>query len=119
MLFGIGLMPHGNPVLSPEDKETEKLAGVLKDIGKAFSDADSYVLISPHNVRISDHLGVIMAQHLISWLGFEGVELPGGEWETDRGGLPKRSITLGRKPKSRPLTCTSPAGAEGIQDGPP
>lgn len=84
MLFGIGLMPHGNPALSPEDKETEKLAGVLKDIGKAFSDADSYVLISPHNVRISDHLGVIMAQHLISWLGFEGVELP-GEWETDRG----------------------------------
>ncbi|AMQ18453.1 DODA-type extradiol aromatic ring-opening family dioxygenase [Thermococcus peptonophilus] len=83
MLVGIGLMPHGNPVLDPPDEETKKLAKVLRDIGREFSSVDAYVLISPHNVRMSDHLGVIMAQHLISWLGFEGVELP-GEWETDR-----------------------------------
>ncbi|MBP1911226.1 DODA-type extradiol aromatic ring-opening family dioxygenase [Thermococcus stetteri] len=83
MLVGIGLMPHGNPVLDPPDDETKKLAEVLRDIGREFSGVDAYVLISPHNVRISDHLGVIIAQHLISWLGFEGVELP-GEWETDR-----------------------------------
>ncbi len=83
MLTGIALMPHGNPVLEPEDEETKKLAVVLRDIGKAFADVDSYVLISPHNVRMSDHLGVIMAEHLVSWLGFEGKELP-GEWETDR-----------------------------------
>ena len=84
MLVGIGLMPHGNPVLEPPDEETEKLAGVLRKIGEEFKGADSYVLISPHNVRISDHLGVIMAENLISWLGFEGKELP-GEWKTDRG----------------------------------
>ncbi|WP_297508166.1 extradiol dioxygenase [Thermococcus sp.] len=83
MLVGIGLMPHGNPVLEPPDEETRKLAEVLRDIGRAFSDVDSYVLISPHNVRMSDHLGVVMAENLISWLGFEGVELP-GEWKTDR-----------------------------------
>ncbi|WP_297437618.1 extradiol dioxygenase [Thermococcus sp.] len=83
MLVGIGLMPHGNPVLEPEDEETEKLARVLEKIGETFSDVDSYVLISPHNVRMSEHLGVVMAQHLISWLGFDGVELP-GEWETNR-----------------------------------
>ncbi|NJE05313.1 extradiol dioxygenase [Thermococcus sp. M36] len=83
MLVGIGLMPHGNPVLNPEDDETKRLAEVLKGIGKAFSKADSYVLISPHNVRMSEHLGIVMAEHLISWLGFDGVELP-GEWETDR-----------------------------------
>ena len=83
MLIGIGLMPHGNPVLMPEDEETKRLAEVLRNIGEAFRDVDSYVLISPHNVRMSDHLGVVMAEHLISWLGFDGVELP-GEWETDR-----------------------------------
>jgi aromatic ring-opening dioxygenase LigB subunit len=83
MLVGIGLMPHGNPVLKPEDEETEKLARVLGKIGETFSDVDSYVLISPHNARMSEHLGVVMAQHLISWLGFDGVELP-GEWETNR-----------------------------------
>ncbi len=82
MLAGIGLMPHGNPVLDPPDEKTAELAGVLRRIGEAFRDVDSYVLISPHNVRMSDHLGVVMAQHLISWLGFDGVELP-GEWETD------------------------------------
>ena len=83
MLAGIGLMPHGNPVLEPPDEETARLAGVLRRIGEAFRDVDSYVLISPHNVRMSDHLGIVMAEHLVSWLGFEGVELP-GEWETDR-----------------------------------
>ncbi|WP_456365433.1 DODA-type extradiol aromatic ring-opening family dioxygenase [Thermococcus sp.] len=83
MLVGIGLMPHGNPVLEPPDEETKKLAEVLRDIGKAFVGVDSYVLISPHNVRMSDHIGVVMAENLISWLGFEGKELP-GEWKTDR-----------------------------------
>ena len=83
MLVGIGLMPHGNPVLEPEDEETEKLAGVLKEIGRKFENVDSYVLISPHNVRMSDHLGVVLAENLVAWLGFEGKELP-GEWKTDR-----------------------------------
>ena len=83
MLVGIGLMPHGNPVLEPPDEETERLAEVLRKIGEEFREANSYVLISPHNVRMSDHLGVVMAEHLVSWLGFEGKELP-GEWKTDR-----------------------------------
>ena len=83
MLVGIGLMPHGNPVLEPEDEETRKLAEVLKGIGEEFKDVNSYVLISPHNVRMSDHLGVVLAENLVAWLGFEGKELP-GEWKTDR-----------------------------------
>ncbi|QDA32561.1 extradiol dioxygenase [Thermococcus indicus] len=84
MLAGIGLMPHGNPVLEPEDEETRKLAEVLKEIGRTFSDVDSYVLVSPHNARMSDHLGVVLAENLVSWLPFEGKEIP-GEWKTDRG----------------------------------
>ncbi|WP_457743116.1 DODA-type extradiol aromatic ring-opening family dioxygenase [Thermococcus sp.] len=83
MLVGVGLMPHGNPVLEPDDEETKRLAEVLREIGRAFSDVDSYVLISPHNVRMSDHLGVVLAENLVSWLGFEGKEIP-GEWKTDR-----------------------------------
>jgi len=81
MLVGTALMPHGNPVLEPPDRETEELAGVLKDIGRSLAGVDAYVLISPHNVRMRDHLGVVMAENLISWLGFEGKELP-GEWKT-------------------------------------
>lgn len=83
MLVGIGLMPHGNPVLEPPDGETRKLSEVLRKIGEKLRDVDAYILISPHNVRMSDHLGVVLAENLISWLGFEGKELP-GEWKTDR-----------------------------------
>lgn len=83
MLVGIGLMPHGNPVLYPEDEETRKLAEVLEEIGREFSKADLYVLISPHNVRMSEAFGVIMAENLVSWLGFGGIELP-GDYQTER-----------------------------------
>jgi len=83
MLVGVGLMPHGNPVLEPEDEETKRLVDVLRRIGEEFRNADAYVLISPHNVRMSDHLGVVLAENLVAWLGFEGKELP-GEWKTDR-----------------------------------
>ncbi len=83
MLVGAAMMPHGNPVLNPEDEETGKLAEALKEIGRELSRADVYVLISPHNVRMSEALGVIMAENLISWLGFAGVQLP-GEYKTDK-----------------------------------
>ena len=83
MLVGVGLMPHGNPVLEPPDEDTRRLADVLKKIGRTFADVDSYVLISPHNARMSEHLGVILAENLVSWLGFEGKEIP-GEWKADR-----------------------------------
>jgi len=83
MLIGAAMMPHGNPVLKPEDEETRKLAEGLKEIGREFSKADLYVLISPHNVRMSEALGVIMAENLISWLGFGEVQLP-GEYKTEK-----------------------------------
>ncbi|ASJ13241.1 DODA-type extradiol aromatic ring-opening family dioxygenase [Thermococcus thioreducens] len=83
MLAGVGLMPHGNPVLEPPDEDTRRLADVLKKIGRTFAGVDSYVLISPHNARMSEHLGVILAENLVSWLGFEGKVIP-GEWKTDR-----------------------------------
>ncbi len=83
MFTGVGLMPHGNPVLDPPDEETRRLADVLRKIGEEFKETNAYVLISPHNARMSDHLGVVLAENLVSWLPFEGKELP-GEWKTDR-----------------------------------
>ena len=83
MLIGAAMMPHGNPVLKPEDEDTRKLAETLKEIGKEFSKAEVYVIISPHNVRMSEALGVIMAENLISWLGFDGVHLL-AEYKTEK-----------------------------------
>ncbi|HII68170.1 MULTISPECIES: dioxygenase [Thermococcus] len=83
MLIGAAIMSHGNPVLKPEDEETRKLAEALKEIGREFSKAEAYVIISPHNVRMSEAIGVIMVENLISWLGFDGVHLP-GEYKTEK-----------------------------------
>ncbi|KPU63481.1 dioxygenase [Thermococcus sp. EP1] len=83
MLIGAAMMPHGNDVLDPKDEDTKRLAGLLKDIGREFSKADLYVLISPHNVRMSEAFGVIMAENLVSWLSFGGIELP-GDYQTER-----------------------------------
>ncbi|USS40178.1 extradiol dioxygenase [Thermococcus aggregans] len=83
MLIGAAMMPHGNPVLKPEDEGTRKLAEALKEIGEEFSKAEAYVIISPHNIRMSEALGVIMAENLISWLGFGEVQLP-GEYKTEK-----------------------------------
>lgn len=83
MLAGIALMPHGDDVLEPKEKETKKLTTLLKGIGEAFRDFDAYVIVTPHNVRMSRCIGIITAEHLVSWLGFGGIELQ-EEYETDR-----------------------------------
>ncbi|MCA6214782.1 extradiol dioxygenase [Thermococcus bergensis] len=110
MLIGAAMMPHGNPVLNPEDEETRKLAEALKEIGKELSRADVYVLISPHNVRMSEVLGIIMAENLISWLGFGGVQLP-GEYKTDKELA--RKIYLKAKAKDLPVVDINFASLSG------
>ncbi|CAB50212.1 DODA-type extradiol aromatic ring-opening family dioxygenase [Pyrococcus abyssi] len=85
MLIGMAIMPHGNEAVYPPDEESKELNKALREIGSQLKEAETYVLISPHNVRLSDHLGIIMAEHLIPWLPFNDVEVPvEGEYETDR-----------------------------------
>lgn len=83
MLGGMAMMPHGNEVIEPEDEKTRQLAKVLRKIGEEFRDFDVYVVVTPHNIKISDHIGIILAENLVSWLGFAGVEFR-GEYKTDR-----------------------------------
>lgn len=61
MLAGIAMMPHGNDVLAPKDEETKRLAELLRWIETEFSGLDAYVLVTPHNLRMSDHIGVVFA----------------------------------------------------------
>ncbi|AMM53604.1 DODA-type extradiol aromatic ring-opening family dioxygenase [Pyrococcus kukulkanii] len=85
MLIGMAIMPHGNEAVYPPDEETRKLHENLKEIGEELRGAETYVLITPHNVRISWALGVIMAEHLIPWLPFNDVDVPvEEEYGTDR-----------------------------------
>ncbi len=71
------------PFSSQRMRKQKKLAEVLKKIGRELSRAEVHVLISPHSIRMSEALGVIMAENLISWLGFAGVQLS-GEYKTDK-----------------------------------
>ncbi|AEC52301.1 hypothetical protein PNA2_1386 [Pyrococcus sp. NA2] len=85
MLVGMAVMPHGNEAVYPPDEESRKLNEALREIGKKLRDAEVYVLISPHNIRMSDKIGIILAEHLIPWLYFNNVNVPcDSEYETDR-----------------------------------
>ncbi|BAA29848.1 extradiol dioxygenase [Pyrococcus horikoshii] len=85
MLVGMAVMPHGNEAVYPPDDESRKLNEALKEIGRRLKDSETYVLISPHNVRISDKLGIIMTEYLIPWLPFNDVHVPSeSEYKTDR-----------------------------------
>ncbi|AFK22321.1 extradiol dioxygenase [Pyrococcus sp. ST04] len=85
MLVGMAIMPHGNEAVYPPDDETRRLHENLKRIGQELEGADTYVLITPHNVRIREHIGIIMAEHLIPWLPFNDVKIPvEEEYRTNR-----------------------------------
>ncbi len=60
------VVPHGDEILSPEGDESRrlhdamlKLRGLIEELG-----VEGYVLITPHNIRIDTHIGVILTEYL-------------------------------------------------------
>ncbi len=64
MLAGAVVAPHGDEILVPENPDMERLNKAMKIAGEHFSDVDGYIVISPHNIRIDTHIGVILTEHL-------------------------------------------------------
>ena len=70
MLTSAMVLPHGDEVLVPENKNMEKLQKGMIKAGKRIKDEkiDEYVLISPHNIRIDTHIGIILTEYAAgSW----------------------------------------------------
>ena len=83
MLEKIAVMPHGDEVLVPEDDATRNLKKLMKEIGKNMAGEDEYVIITPHNIRIDDHIGVILTEHAYGFWKYRKVRF-GGLYKCDR-----------------------------------
>ncbi|AAL80736.1 extradiol dioxygenase [Pyrococcus furiosus DSM 3638] len=84
MLRYMAIMPHGNEAVYPIDEDSKILNANLKKIGEELKDVESYVLITPHNVRSSEAIAIVIAENLIPWLLFNDVPIPvESEYKTD------------------------------------
>ncbi len=83
MFYAAAVMPHGDEVLSPQEPETLALSSVMKKIGESMEGVHEYVLVTPHNIRIWDHIGVILTEYAEGKWEFGNVEI-GGKYRCDR-----------------------------------
>ncbi|QXJ35592.1 DODA-type extradiol aromatic ring-opening family dioxygenase [Saccharolobus shibatae] len=68
MISFILVAPHGDEIIDPKE---EKLSLLNKAMREAASlvEADEYIVITPHNIRIDDHMAVILTQYAEGKLG--------------------------------------------------
>ncbi|MDP8011897.1 MAG: extradiol dioxygenase [Thermoplasmata archaeon] len=64
MLKFITLMPHGEEVLNPKDDETKSLKMLMQEIGESANDIAEFIVLSPHSIRIMDHISIIFSEHV-------------------------------------------------------
>ena len=68
MLTMAAVVPHGDEILSPPNEEIKALHESMVRVGKALRDVDAYIFITPHNIRIDTHIGIILTEYLSgSW----------------------------------------------------
>ncbi|MCD6275876.1 MAG: hypothetical protein J7J42_03940, partial [Thermoplasmata archaeon] len=77
MLSKIAVMPHGDEVLIPEDNDTQKLHLLMREIGEDIKDVDEYIIITPHNIRIDDHIGVILTEYAYGFWRYRNIRFGG------------------------------------------
>ena len=83
MLSKIAVMPHGDEVLIPEDNDTQKLHLLMREIGEDIKDVDEYIIITPHNIRIDDHIGVILTEYAYGFWRYRNIRF-GRKYRCDR-----------------------------------
>jgi len=66
MLSLAAVVPHGDEVLVPEDEESLKLHRAMKFLGYEIKKRKikEYVFVSPHNIRIDTHIGIVLTEYL-------------------------------------------------------
>ncbi len=67
MLDFAAVVPHGDELIAPEPGLLE-LHNAMLELGRMADSTELYVLITPHNIRIDTHIGVILTEYLAgSW----------------------------------------------------
>ncbi len=77
MLPIAAVVPHGDEVLLPEDKESRKLNSAMKNVAKRVKEEniDGYVIITPHNIRIDTHIGVILTEYAAGFWRYKNLRI--------------------------------------------
>ncbi|AWR96224.1 extradiol dioxygenase [Acidianus sulfidivorans JP7] len=68
MIDFILVAPHGDEIIDPKDEKSALLNKAMKEAASLIN-ADEYVVITPHNIRIDDHFAVILTQYAEGKLG--------------------------------------------------
>ncbi|MGC9175046.1 MAG: extradiol dioxygenase [Thermoprotei archaeon] len=65
MIKFMAVTPHGDELLMPKDAESEKLSNAMKALAEVRDkvEIDTWVAVTPHNVRISDHFAVLTSEN--------------------------------------------------------
>ncbi len=71
MIEIIAIVPHGEEILDPKDKESKKLRDAMDHVVKRFGELnlDTIVVFTPHNIRIGDHFAIILTEYASGNLG--------------------------------------------------
>ncbi|NPA74530.1 MAG: hypothetical protein GXO25_00405 [Euryarchaeota archaeon] len=75
MLTGAVVAPHGDEILTPESEDMKALHDAMAFAGSVLGDTDLYILISPHNIRIDTHIGVILTENLSGSWEWRGIKI--------------------------------------------
>ncbi len=85
MLSLAAVVPHGEEILLPEDEESLKLHRAMKFLGYEIKKRRirEYVFISPHNIRIDTHIGVVLTEYLQGSWKYKNLRIR-RKWKVDR-----------------------------------
>ena len=75
MIYTVAVVPHGDEIIDPRNENMKKLNAKMNELGKMLKDTDEYVLISPHNIRIDTHIGVILTENLSGKWDYNGIKI--------------------------------------------
>ncbi|PVU76906.1 extradiol dioxygenase [Sulfolobus islandicus] len=62
MISFILVAPHGDEIIDPKDEKSSLLNKAMREAASLVK-ADKYIVITPHNIRIDDHMAVILTQY--------------------------------------------------------
>ncbi len=75
MITFMAVSPHGDELLSPSDAESVKLNEAMNAVARERQSVrvDTWVVLTPHNVRIPDHFAVLTCENLQGTIGGKAV----------------------------------------------
>ncbi|MGC8496647.1 MAG: extradiol dioxygenase [Thermoplasmata archaeon] len=71
MIEYLAMVPHGEEIINSQDNASVHLKKSMLKLKKEVlsKNLDTFVVVTPHNIRISDHIGIILTEYTAGNLG--------------------------------------------------